>query len=165
MNRPEIERTRGGLSSAKVESKRTIIFTIIIGEERFGLPIDCVRTVFRSTAITPVPLAPSRMIGLINLRGHVVTAICMHTSLGLPRPRTEPSLIVAIEYRGEGFALAVDNVGDVHEVGEDLRVPVPTTISPIRRALTEAAYRTKDAVIPVLKIGALLGADHEAEAA
>ena len=85
MNRPEIERSRTSRGPQKSEPERIVVFTVIIDGERFGLPINCVRTIFRPNAITEVPLAPARMIGLINLRGHVVTAICMRTALGRRR--------------------------------------------------------------------------------
>ena len=49
--------------------------------------------VLRSQQLTRVPLAPSAVAGLINLRGQVVTAIELRERLGRPpRPEgTEPS--------------------------------------------------------------------------
>ena len=157
MNRPELDRKYTQRGSGKLSQERNVIFTIFIGEEKFGLPIYCVKTVFNATAITPVPLAPKSMIGLINLRGHVVTAICMRTSLGMPALQSQPDLMVALEHQGEGFALAVDRVGDVIEVVEENRIPLAATISPLRRNVTTAAYKTPDGIVPVLDIESLLG--------
>lgn len=150
--------------AAKPELQRSVIFTVMVGEERFGLPIDYVRTVFRATHVTPVPLAAKRMIGLINLRGHVVSAICLRACLGLPAGDTDDGLMVALEHRGEGFALAVDNVGDVITVTEEDRVAMPTTIAASRRAITSAVYRVRDVVIPVLDIDAVLGGEQDVAA-
>ena len=49
--------------------------TVMVGEEIFGLPIDRVHDVFIATNLTDVPLAPREIIGLLNLRGRVVTAL------------------------------------------------------------------------------------------
>ncbi len=165
MNRPEIERSRSPRGLQKSAPERIVVFTVIVEGEKFGLPIDCVRTIFRPNAITEVPLAPARMIGLINLRGHVVTAICMRTALGLPRRSANESLMVAVEHNGEGFALAVDNVGDVAEMAETDRISMPAMISPSRRAMTTAVYRMQDSIIPLLNIEILLGAESQTVAA
>ncbi len=160
MNRPTPART-----SNAAATKRQVIFTVGVGGERFGLPIDCVRTVFRSSAITPVPLAPKRILGLVNLRGHVVTAICIRDVLGLERNMQPEQLMVAIEHRNEGFALAVDSVGDVLELTEEDSVELPMSVTPARRAVTADAYRTLDAIVPVLDIEALTGAGTKSLAA
>jgi purine-binding chemotaxis protein CheW len=144
-------------SSQTETTSRRGIFTIGVAGERFGLPIECVRTVFRSSAITPVPLAPPRILGLINLRGHVVTAICIRGILDMVPAQQPPELMVAIEYRNEGFALAVDSVGDVLEVTEADRVELPLSVVAARRAATVAAYRTLDAIVPVLDVEVMTG--------
>lgn len=164
MTRPAATHTRQTIAGAGAE-QRLSIFTIGVAGERFGIPIEYVRTVFRSLVITPVPLAPARILGLVNLRGHVVTAICIRDILGLGRSVEAHQLMVGIEYRNEGFALAVDSVGDVLELTDADRVDLPLTVSPARRAVTAGAYRTLDAIVPVLDIEALTGANTAAAAA
>ena len=56
--------------------------TVTVGGQLLGLPIERVQDVFIATRITPVPLAPPEIIGLINLRGRVVTAISMRKRMG-----------------------------------------------------------------------------------
>ena len=48
--------------------------TVFVGETMFGLAIDRVHDVFIPAGVTPVPLAPPEIVGLLNLRGRVVTA-------------------------------------------------------------------------------------------
>ena len=73
--------------------------------------------------------------------------------------------MVAVEHKGDTYALAVDNVGDVMEVREEDRVPLLSGGAQVQRAVTLGVYRTKDQIIPVLNIEALLDAEHEAAAA
>lgn len=58
--------------------------TVTVADQMFGLAIDRVHDVFIASALTTVPLAPPEIVGLLNLRGRVVTAMCLRRRLGLP---------------------------------------------------------------------------------
>ena len=49
--------------------------TVSIGAQRLAIPIARVEDIFAVQSVTPVPLAPSYIAGLINLRGKVVTGM------------------------------------------------------------------------------------------
>lgn len=49
--------------------------TFHVGEGYFGIPVERVQEVVRPQPITPVPLAPKVVRGLINLRGQILTAM------------------------------------------------------------------------------------------
>src|SRR4051794_12062196 len=76
--------------------------TIKIGAQLLGLPIHRVRDVFITDRITLVPGAPSDIVGLLNLRGRVVTAICLRRRLGLPSLEQSTGKLTAIglDHRG-----------------------------------------------------------------
>ena len=88
--------------------------TVVTGGQLFGLRLERVRDVFVPRGLSPVPLAPPEIAGLLNLRGRIVTAIDLRRRLGLP-PRSDGGTPVAvgIEERGELYGLMVDRVGDV----------------------------------------------------
>lgn len=50
-----------------------------LGEEGFGIPLSQVREIAPVDRITPVPMAPAAVRGLVCLRGHVVTLIDVAT--------------------------------------------------------------------------------------
>lgn len=164
MNR--LENSRNGSKAINaVKEERLVIFTVTIAGENFGVPIDFVRTVFHATAITPVPRAPKRILGLVNLRGHIVTVICLRDILDLEQEPRRGGLMVALEYRGEGFALAVDAVGDVLEASTADRIELPLSVSEKRRQATAVVIRTLDSVIPVLDIDSLVDGQPRTRAA
>ncbi len=165
MNRPELDRNIRPSRATEGSLSRMVVFTVIMAGEKFGLPIHCVRTVFRTAAITHVPLAPSRVLGLINLRGQVISALNLHDMLGLQRAggRAE-GLMVAVEYHGDGFAIEVDNVGDVVELSEADRLPFPATLSPARRLLSSGVFARSDSIITLLNIDALFNNERDAAA-
>ena len=55
--------------------------------------------------MTPVPLAPPEIAGMLNLRGRIVTAIDMRCRLGLPKREDKAgSMAVGIDCDGESYA-------------------------------------------------------------
>ncbi len=57
--------------------------TVHVDGVLFGLAIERVHDVFVPSGVTPVPLAPPEIVGLLNLRGRVVTALCLRRRLGM----------------------------------------------------------------------------------
>ncbi len=114
------------------------------------------RRSFRLQAITPVPLGPPVVAGLVNLRGKIVVALSLDKRLGLQSNGAATSaLAVAVERRGETFALIVDSVGDAIECEEHERISSPRHIHDDRARLTAAYYRTAGGILPILDIDAL----------
>lgn len=79
----------------------------------FALPISAVNEVFLLSRITKVPQSPPGLIGVLNLRGRIVTALDTRQILGFPPSNAQPKMAIGIERRGELFGLAVDEMGDV----------------------------------------------------
>jgi purine-binding chemotaxis protein CheW len=60
--------------------------TFRLDGDLYGIEVEHVQEVLRSQQLTRVPLAPTAVAGLINLRGQVVTAIELRERLGRPPP-------------------------------------------------------------------------------
>lgn len=88
-----------------------------VGEQVYGLPILAVQEVLRDADIEPVPGATPHVLGVLNLRGNVVTVIDLRVRLGLPAtPADGDSRIVVVEHRDESFGLLVDRIADVRKI-------------------------------------------------
>ncbi len=133
------------------------LLTVMAGAETFGLPISHIQTIFHIGAITPVPLGPPSIIGLVNLRGSIIPALSLRRCLDLGGEHVScGSLAVGLELGAEAFALLVDDVGDVIALPADQELPLPPHVSDARVALTRAVYRLAGSVLPVLDIAALV---------
>jgi purine-binding chemotaxis protein CheW len=76
-----------------------------------------VQEVLRVTEIAPVPGAPPYVLGIINLRGNVVTVIDTRSRFGLPPGDIgEASRIVIIESEMQVVGILVDSVAEVVEL-------------------------------------------------
>jgi purine-binding chemotaxis protein CheW len=131
-------------------------FIVLVDGEAFGLPVDYVQTIFGIEAVTPVPLGPREIIGLVNLRGKIVTAVSLRRRLNLPDPDMNRStLAVGMDYRGENFALVVDEVGDVIHLDPEMQISLPPHLAERRAKFTKAAYRLETGILSLLDVGAI----------
>jgi purine-binding chemotaxis protein CheW len=88
--------------------------TFNLAGETYGVNVMQVQEVLRLTDVAPVPGAPNEVMGIINLRGNVVTVIDTRIKMGLDATSDhEQSRIVIVECNDQTFGLFVDAVTEV----------------------------------------------------
>lgn len=88
--------------------------TFRLENESYGINVMQVQEVLRYTEIAPVPGAPNYVLGIINLRGNVVTVIDTRQRFGLPTAdTTDQTRIVIIEAENQVVGILVDAVAEV----------------------------------------------------
>ena len=88
--------------------------TFQLSEETYGINVMQVQEVLRHSEIAPVPGAPDYVLGIINLRGNVVTVIDTRTRFGLPPTEvTDNTRVVIIEAEQQVIGILVDSVAEV----------------------------------------------------
>lgn len=88
--------------------------TFRLDGETYGINVMQVREVLRYSEIAAVPGAPSYVLGIINLRGNVVTVIDTRHRFGLaPGEITDNTRIVVIESEKNVVGIMVDSVSEV----------------------------------------------------
>ena len=88
--------------------------TFRLDDELYGVDVMQVQEVLRYVEITPVPGAADFILGIINLRGNVVTIIDTRDRFGMPHGEvSDSSRIVIIEAVGQVVGMLVDSVADV----------------------------------------------------
>lgn len=93
--------------------------TFKLAHETYGINVMQVQEVLRITDIAPVPGAPSYVLGIINLRGNVVTVIDTRERFGLAKEEiTDNSRIVIIEAGKSVIGMLVDSVAEVVYIRE-----------------------------------------------
>lgn len=88
--------------------------TFRLDDETYGINVMQVQEVLRYSEIAPVPGAPDYVLGIINLRGNVVTVIDTRQRFGLPTAEvTDNTRIVIIEADKQVVGIMVDSVAEV----------------------------------------------------
>ncbi|MEO2266877.1 chemotaxis protein CheW [Pseudoalteromonas pernae] len=104
------------VSAHDVDSSDEVLqwVTFRLEQETYGINVMQVQEVLRYTEIAPVPGAPSYVLGIINLRGNVVTVIDTRARFGLIDAEvTDNSRIVIIEAEKQVIGILVDSVAEV----------------------------------------------------
>lgn len=120
--------------------------TFFLDQIYFGIDIEAIQEIIRDRPITRVPLAPSDIRGLIDLRGQIIPVVDLQHRLGI---ETEVSSLstdrnvdedgeynIVIRIANEIVSLRVDNIGDIIELADaDLEPPIATLQENIRNFL------------------------------
>ncbi|MFY9269199.1 MAG: chemotaxis protein CheW [Candidatus Manganitrophaceae bacterium] len=137
----------------------------------FGVEVEKVQEVFKGVEMTPVPLCPAVIAGLINLRGEIVTTLDLRLCLGFsPRPQDRlaegitdgadigknAGMNVVVRTPEGPVNLLVDRIGDVVEVRPDLFAPPPQTLDPTLRKGIQGVYRLQDRLLLALNTDAVI---------
>ncbi len=103
--------------------------TFFLAKEQFAVPVEDVQEVLLSQPLTPVPLAPAQIVGLLNLRGAIMPAIDLRTRLKFEQVAPSEYQKLLVLKTNEGLvSIVVDEIGDVFELAGEGWRPVPDTL-------------------------------------
>jgi purine-binding chemotaxis protein CheW len=135
------------------------LVTMHVAGQLVGLPIMDVQDVFSVQRITPVPRASASVVGLVNLRGRVVTLLSLRTLVGYPpEPFRDGMMAVGVEWKGEAFGLLIDKIGDVVSVRQSDKDAAAGKVDNKLSALAAAIHKLSDGLIIELAVSSLLAA-------
>ncbi|MFN8050684.1 MAG: chemotaxis protein CheW [Acidimicrobiales bacterium] len=138
-------------------SMRRSLCTFWLAGLCFGVDVLDVQEVIRHQEVTPVPLAPQVVVGLMNLRGQIITScdLRIRLDLGERSPGQVPMNVVV--RTGEGpVSLLVDEIGDVIQVADDTFETPPSTVTGVARDLIVGAYKLDGKLLLELDIVRLI---------
>lgn len=107
------------------ETKQYCTFTL--DDRLYGVDALQVQEIVRTRMTTPVPLAADAVVGLMNLRGQIVTVLDVRSRLGMEPRQEPPSAIVVVQTADGAIGLSVDEIGDVVDVNDSQVEPPPDT--------------------------------------
>ncbi len=127
--------------------------TFYLDQLMFGVELKGVQEVIRELQMTPVPLAPAVVSGLMNLRGQLVTAVDLRRrlELGPGQPGVQPMNVVVRSQDG-AVSLLVDEIGDVVEVQEATFEQPPETLQGKVRTMILGVHKLDGRLLHVLDI-------------
>jgi purine-binding chemotaxis protein CheW len=123
----------------------------------FGVDVLQVQEIIRYQAMTPVPLAPPAVKGLINLRGQIMAALDLRTLLKVETESNENKPMNVIVHTGEEtISLLVDSIGDVIETKKDDFELTPETVKAHIRGILDGVFKLKEELLLVLNAKACI---------
>jgi len=134
--------------------------TFHLNNEVYGIAVMQVMEVLRSVDITPVPGAPDYVLGIINLRGNVVTVIDTRKRFSLPSKEVDDlSRIVIIESNGQVLGMLVDCVAEVVYLKESEIDIAPNVGNDESSRFIQGVHSKGDSLLILVDINKLLTQD------
>jgi purine-binding chemotaxis protein CheW len=134
----------------------TALCTFTVDGRLAALPTASVREILRAPVVTPVPLAPEGVAGVINVRGTIVTTVDLRHRLGLPAGPARDCLL--LRNGDEIVGALVDAVGDVVDAPDAEHHEVPATLPAGLRRFARAAVDVEGQLVLLLDVDVLAAA-------
>jgi len=150
------ERARALARPLAVEETGTAVqvVTFRLGEEHYAVETDYVENIYPLREWTPVPGTPGFCIGVVNLRGRIVSLVDLHAFLGLEKVAIdENTQVIAVNVDGLEVGLLASEVRSVGPLLLEKLSPVLPTTS---RVAAEYTRGITPEMIVLLDLPALL---------
>lgn len=133
-----------------------MFITFFFSDFMFALPVKDVMEIKKSFSITPVPLSPYYVEGIINLRGEIITVIHLAKRIGIKYDENRGKYYHIIIKTSEGpVSLLVEGIGDVISISEKDIEPVPSHIEGIDTKYIKNISKLPDKLLIILDSEAL----------
>ena len=125
--------------------------TFYIDRLLFGIEAVVVQEVLLHQKLTPVPLAPNDVLGVINLRGQIITAIDLRKRLGFESGNDAAiSVSIVTHVQDELVSFMVERIAEIVEIDiEELEV-IPDTLEGSARELLIGAFKMPEQLLLIL---------------
>ena len=143
--------------SDKYCSNVSEFLTLMLDDQVLAINVEKIRDVLTVHEIAFVPLVPKEVIGLINLRGKIVTALDLRSILRLDtQVDLKKCMNVVIEYNNELYSLVVDGVGEVLKLTSSEIVENPGNMSDNWKEVSIGIYPQNDNLVIIADINKML---------
>lgn len=149
-------------------------FTFYLGEQAFGIDVSHVRELLVTQTITPLPDAPVKILGAVDVRGTPLPVVDLQAWLGVPATASshEPQILIVDVAAGSNrrpLGILVSRVRDVDQIPDGAIQPCPSIgISDWDNSIIQGLSLRGPDLIILIRIDALFGemiADLEMEEA
>ena len=112
-------------AQTRIPSPGAELISVRIGEQAYAIDIMAVREIRGWSAATPLPHAPSHVLGMMNLRGAILPVIDAAVRLGLPPTAAPRPVIVVLDVDGLSSGFIADRVSDILSLPRQAIEPPP----------------------------------------
>lgn len=131
--------------------------TFYIGNALCGMDILKIQEINKLMQMTRVPKAPEYVLGILNLRGQIVTVIDLGKKLGLGTTDTsQDSRNIIVNSPGGHVGLLVNSISDVVTAEFEKVERAPANMRGIQGDFFTGVYKTQNNLIGILDVDKVL---------
>ena len=128
-----------------------------LGEEHYAVKLLLVREVIPVPETTPIPKSPSYFLGIMNLRGHVISIVDLRKKLAIsPKENNTESAVIIVDVNDVQIGVIVDSINRVLSVTEKTISNVPEINTQVNAKYIEGVHRQEDKLTVLLDISSAL---------
>jgi len=144
----------------ELENKRELL-TFIVSDEQYAVSIDQIVEIITPRSVTRVPNSAETTVGIISLRGMIVTLLDIRKLLGHKPAEIDPNeaRIVVVENQGEVAGFLVDRVSRVIKIDLEVIESHPVVSSMEQSEFVEGVFRYRENLMILLDLERLLSRD------
>lgn len=155
------ENIKSSKSKLTEGAQRYLAFTL--GVENYAMPLLAVKEVIAMPEITPIPQSPAHFLGIMNLRGQIISIIDMRLKFGLKADRTAETVVIICDLAPLCLGIVVNRVDSVLTLTEGDINPRPEVQGHKMSAYIEGVTKHHNNLVLLLDIARALDvADRQA---
>jgi purine-binding chemotaxis protein CheW len=141
----------------EIQSDTVELASFYVGEALCGMDILKVQEINKLIEMTRVPQAPEYVLGILNLRGEIVTIIDLGKKLGLKSTEVNhKTRNIIVNSNGEHIGLMVEQISDVIQAEWEKVEPPPANIGDVQGKYFTGVFKTADRLIGILDVEKVL---------
>ena len=125
----------------------------------YAVSVLDVQEVIKPHSLTPVPLSPDYVKGLINLRGQIVTSISLRRLFKMDDATEADHMNIIVRSGDSLYALMVDEILDVIDVEEQTYENIPDTINEEIKKYINGVHKLENHLLILLDLEKALTVD------
>lgn len=128
-----------------------------LGDESYAIHLLSVKEVIPRPDTTPLPNSPSFYVGIMNLRGQIISIVDLRKKLNIsPKKEDIEEAVIIIEIEGVGIGVVVDSINRVLNIATNSVSEVPEVSSQINAKYIEGVYQGEKSLTILLDLASVL---------
>src|SRR5690606_473033 len=137
------------------ELERYLEFSL--GLEGFAIPLLQVRELISVPETTPIPYSPAHFLGIMNLRGQVISVVDLRKKMKLKENEDHAeNAVIIIEIGGVNMGVVVDSINKVLAFPRTDIAKVPEIGTQVNSEYIDGIFKNGDELVVILDLAKVL---------
>lgn len=133
--------------------QRIEVIEFVLAYERYGVEASFVREVFPMTDLTPLPCTPPFVLGIINVRGQIVSVIDIKKFFDLPEQGlTDLNKVIILQSDAMEYGILADLIIGTYSISMSELQPSLPTLTGIREGYLKGITRDRVVILDAAKL-------------
>lgn len=127
-----------------------------LGPQEYGVPLLSIKEVLGLPEVTSIPQTPSHFLGIMNLRGNVISVMDLRVKIGLKPTNTSETSVMIFDLGNFLLGVVVDKINAVISIADSDISERPVLESNQSVDYIENIYRNGEALVLLISVAKAL---------